>query len=142
MRFIAVLALAAVAGGCAVNAAGARVALTIQGASAGAPERQRCVDAARRAGAIIDLTAPVKAYVTLEPTGTRLQVLSPSRGLVRDEAKPAGTVEALCHDAALAAASAPETSPQSGGPPFGQPPPTPVTSPTASGGAYHGPISQ
>src|SRR5262245_16190678 len=115
MRFMAFLALAAGAIGCAANARQARMALTVQGAGAGAAEQQRCLVAAQRAGAVVDRAAPVKAFVTLEPSGARLQVLSPSRGLVRDVARPAGTVEPLCQDAALAAAQTPEAAPANAG---------------------------
>ena len=141
MRFIAVLALAA-AGGCAISAANTRLSLTIQGAAAGAPERQRCLDAVKETGAVVDAGAPVKAIVTLDPTATRLQVMSPTRGLVRDEAKPAGTVEPVCRDAALVAATTPEAGTLNASAPPGPDVAPPPSSPTASGGAYRGPISQ
>src|SRR4051812_2838408 len=103
MRLAAVVLFAA---GCAASQPQVRVALQLQGASAGPAMRQRCVDAATRAGAVVDERAPVQAIVTLGPRGERLQVMSLTRGLVRDEAKPPGSVEALCQDAALAASVA------------------------------------
>jgi hypothetical protein len=141
MRFMAIFAALYAGAGCAANAQHARVALTLQGAAAGAAEQQRCLDAVRRAGAIVDANAPLKAIVTLDPSGARLQVLSPTRGLVRDEAKPAGTVEPLCQDAALAAAATPEANPTTtyGGPP-GSEPLAPRPMPTTSGGSFNGPI--
>ena len=141
MRFVAFLAIAAGLGGCAATGRPTRLALTIQGAAAGAAEQQRCRDAASHAGAILDAEAPLKAYVTLEPAGGRLQVLSPSRGLVRDEARPAGTVEPLCRDAAVAASGTPEAAPPTAGLPPGEDPARDQpTSPTTSGSTYHGPI--
>ncbi len=144
MRFVAIFVAACTGLGCAANAQGTRLALTVQGAAAGPAEQQRCADAVRRAGAVVDGNAAVQAIVTLEPSGARLQVLSPSRGLVRDEAKPAGTVERLCTEAAFAAATTPESSAAGlSGPPGGDipTPPRPVT-PTTSGGGYNGPIQQ
>ena len=137
MRFAALLLFA---GGCAASQQQVHVALQLQGAAAGPAERQRCLDAATRAGAIVDARAPVQAVVTLEPTGGRLQVVSMRRGLVRDESKPAGSVEALCVDAAVAASAARDSSPPadwSGMPANEQPP----RSPSTSGSDYRGPIS-
>ncbi|MCU1278243.1 MAG: hypothetical protein JWM53_1789, partial [bacterium] len=92
------------------------------------------------AGAVVDAHAAVQAVVTLEPTGDRLQVMSLSRGLVREESKPAGSVEALCQDAALAAATAHVTPPSTESP--GVPSPDqPARAPSTSGGDYCGPIS-
>ncbi|HEY2747902.1 MAG TPA: hypothetical protein VGL86_24940, partial [Polyangia bacterium] len=85
MRFAAIFAAAFAVAGCASIAGSTRVALTVQGAAAGAAVAQQCADAVRRAGAVVDPQAPVQAIVTLEPSGARLQVLSPTRGLVRDE---------------------------------------------------------
>jgi hypothetical protein len=139
MRFGAVLLLTA---GCATSGAPARVALQLQGAAAGPAEQQRCVEAVTRAGAIVDAKAPLQALVTLEPTGSRLQIVSPSRGLVRDESRPAGTVEALCQDAAATAAATREAptiaTPAAVGVVPSAEPPAPTTT---SGGAYRGPIS-
>ena len=136
MRLAALLVFAA---GCAASPPQARFALQLQGAAAGPAERQRCIDAATRAGAIVDAHAPVQAVVTLEPTGGRLQVLSMRRGLVHEESKPAGSVEVLCQDAAAAATSADAAPPAdwSATPTPDQPPRPPST----SGGDYRGPIS-
>ena len=140
MRFVAFFALLA---GCAASAREARVALTIQGAAAGAAVQQRCLEAFRHAGAVVDDKAAVTAIVTFEATGGHLQVMSPSRGLVRDEASPTGAIEPLCRDAARAAAGTPEAVPSAfgNGQPTGEVPAQAVP-PTASGGAYRGPISQ
>jgi hypothetical protein len=140
MRFVAIFAAACAGLGCAANAQGTRVALTVQGAAAGPAEQQRCADAVRRAGAVVDANAPVQAIVTLEPSGARLQVVSPRRGLVRDEAKPAGSVERLCKDAAFAAATTPESNAVGFGDPTGAPPPPRSITPSASGAGYNGPI--
>ncbi len=141
MRLVAICAFAAAAAaGCAASARDARVALELQGVGAGAAERQRCIDAAQRAGAIVDATAPVQAVITLEPGGDRLQVISATRGLVREESQPAGAVERLCHDAALAAAvahQAPLATPPAGSATAPERSPSPMT----SGGGYQGPIS-
>jgi hypothetical protein len=138
MRLAAVLVFAA---GCAASQPHARVALQLQGAAAGPAERQRCVDAATRAGAIIDAKAPVQAVVTLEPTGSRLQVMSMRRGLVRDESKPAGSVEALCQDAALVGATTADTSPSVDWSATTPGPDQPARAPSTSGGDYRGPIN-
>ncbi|HEY2746669.1 MAG TPA: hypothetical protein VGL86_18695, partial [Polyangia bacterium] len=62
---------------------------------------------------------------------------------VRDESKPAGSVERLCKDAAFAAATVPESSPPGTQPGVeGVPPPPRPMTPTTSGGSYNGPISQ
>ena len=137
MRFAAVFVIAA---GCAASQQQARVALQLQGAAAGPAEQKRCFDAVTRAGVIVDARAPVQAVVTLEPTGSRLQVLSLRRGLVRDESKPAGSVETLCQDAALSAAAmgnAPAHDWSAAPGPAEQPP----RNPSPSGGDYRGPIS-
>jgi hypothetical protein len=136
MRLAAVLVFAA---GCAANPPQARVALQLQGAAAGPAERQRCIDAATRAGAIVDAHAPVQAVVTLEPTGGRLQVLSMRRGLVHEESKPAGSVEALCQDAAAAATTADVAPPADWS--ATPAPDQPVRTPSTSGADYRGPIS-
>jgi hypothetical protein len=139
MRFAAVLALAA---GCAATGAPVHVALQLQGAAAGAAEQQRCLDAATRAGAIVDARASVQALVTLEPGGGRLQVLSATRGLVHEESRPPGSVEKLCHDAALAAAAAHAPSLAADpGSAAGAPPPDHALTPTTSGGINRGPSS-
>jgi len=78
------------------------VAVQVTGAGAGPTEQKRCVDAVTRAGAVVDAQAPVQALVTLEAGGSRLQVTSTRRGLVRDEPRPGWTVERLCNDALLA----------------------------------------
>ena len=71
-------------------------------------------------------------------------MLSPSRGLVRDETRPAGNVETLCRDAALAAVAAAGAT-SAAAPTYDSPAslagPEPVSSPSTSGGAYRGPIS-
>ena len=136
MRLAAVLAFAA---GCAASQPQLRLALQLQGTAAGPAEQKRCLDAARRAGAIVDARAPVQAVVTLEPTGDRLQVMSLRRGLLRDESRPAGSVETLCHDAALAAATARDATPTADW--SNTPTPQPPRAPTTSGGDYRGPIS-
>src|SRR4051794_2793913 len=138
MRLAAVLLLAA---GCAATQSQVRVALQLQGASAGPAERQRCIDAAVRAGATIDAGAPVQAIVTLEPTGGRLQVMSLRRGMVRDEAKPPGSVEALCQDAALAASVATLPPSSVADTPASRSTVDAPRAPTTSGGDYRGPIS-
>ena len=136
MRFAAVFVIAA---GCAASQQQVHVALQLQGAAAGPAEQKRCLDAVARAGVIVDARASVQAVVTLEPTGSRLQVVTMRRGLVRDESKPAGNVETLCQDAALSAAAMGDAPARdwSGTPAAEQPPRNPST----SGGDYRGPIS-
>jgi hypothetical protein len=140
MRLAAIFALAA---GCATSGQSVHVALVVQGSAAGAAEEQRCVEAATRAGAIIDPQAPVQALVTLEAKSGQLQVLSTSRGLVREESLAAGSVETLCRDAALAAAAAHAAPTLSNDPNAvgGAPSPNPQPTPSTSGAANRGPIS-
>jgi hypothetical protein len=128
------------AAGCATIHARVHMALQLQGTAAGPAEQQRCLDAATRAGVVVDQRASVQAVVTLDPAGGRLQVVTMRRGLVRDESKPAGSVELLCTDAANTAAAMADTAPAdwSGGTPSPEQPPR---NPTTSGGDYHGPIS-
>lgn len=137
MRFVAVLVLAA---GCAASARGVRVAVSLTGQAAGPAEQQRCLVAAERAGAVVDANAPVQALITLDKDGSRLQVVTMRRGLVRDEKRGQASIESLCQDAVAAAAAAREVSTldaPAGGVPTNEPQP----SPQASGGAYRGPIS-
>jgi hypothetical protein len=174
MRWFAAAAGLALATGCASSvpnvedqplfAAGwsgppPHVAVQVTG-TGGPTEQQRCVDAVKGAGAVVDAAAPVQALVTLEPGASRLQVTSTRRGLVRDEPRPLWTVERLCKDALLAmvrtireespgagsarssAAGGPETgmsqqrlSAEPGARPDGPPPLA-----NTSGGTYRGPV--
>lgn len=133
-------------------------AVQLDGPGASADARARCTQALGQAGAVVDAQAPVRARVTLDPRGNRLQVSSARRGLVRDEPRPAWSIERLCDDALLALASALRQEQPSAAPapdaPDGEPPSWTTTTaaipndspgapgalPSQSGGAYHGPI--
>jgi hypothetical protein len=131
------------------------VAMQVSGAAGGPAEQQRCVARLAHAGAIVDANAAVQARLTLDPGGNRLQVTSARRGLVRDELRPAWSIERLCNDALLAMVSAiREESPRRGGAavvetpyepaaptrePKTMPGPAPPEAPV-SGGVNRGPI--
>ncbi|MDB4970328.1 MAG: hypothetical protein JWN44_6017 [Myxococcales bacterium] len=140
-----------------------RVAVQLTGNRAAPADQQRCVDTVTRAGAIVDGGAAVQALVIVDGTGNRLQITSTRRGLVRDEPRPAWSVERLCNDALYAMVGAirrdtpqaetavpgatttyrthvpppsgPYAAPQPGGSPDDGPPPMPYT----SGAPYRGP---
>jgi hypothetical protein len=138
MRFWAVVVGLTV--GCA-SARGVHVNMTVQGSAAGPAEQQRCLAAAQQAGAIVDGNASVQALVTLDKDGNRLQVVSMRRGLVRDEKRSAGNVEALCRDAVMAAAASSDA-PTMDGPTQRFNGPSQPAPGTTSGNEYHGPISE
>jgi len=106
----AVFAFALVATGCASNVAnledqplfaagwsgpGPHVGYSLTGSEASPEQRQRCVAAATRAGAVVDDKARVQALITIDHAGNRLQVTSARYGLMRDEPKPGWPVERL-----------------------------------------------
>jgi hypothetical protein len=137
--------LCALAAGCAGSVAHVRVAVELTGAGAGAGEQQRCLEAVRQAGGIVDAQAAMHALITVEPNGNRVQVLSNRRGLVHDALELEVPVEQLCRDAVAAATRATAREPL----------PTPATgarepvgnsrgyttNPTSSGAPSSGPIS-
>jgi hypothetical protein len=80
-----------------------RVAVQLTGTDASPDKQARCAAELARAGAVVDETgAAARAVLTLQPGGHRLQVTTQRRGLVRDEARPDGSVERLCNDALYA----------------------------------------
>ena len=99
MRLAAICLLAA---GCATMTK-VHLAMELDGVSAA--DKQRCVDAVRANGGIVDGGASLHALIRADASGNRLQLTSLSRGTVVDEQKPPGPIEPLCLEA-LAAASA------------------------------------
>src|SRR5689334_2039654 len=134
MRFLAVVAF--FAAGCSAAVRQAHVAMTVQGPAAGPAEQQRCLAAVQAAGAVVDGNAPVQAIVTVDKDGGRLQVLTMRRGLVRDEKRAGGTLEALCRDAAAAAVAAHEPEPVAAPAVDNSPQHAPEPTSQTSGGAY------
>ncbi len=171
-RLTPILAATTLAAGCAGGAASLEeqplfaagwsgppphVAVQLAGSDAGGDKQQRCSAALVRAGAVVDGNAPVQAIVTVERTGNRLRVTTRRRGVVRDDPRPAWSIERLCDDALLAlvaaireeqpgqAALAPRAPPAYSNPPFSSEPGArsdgPPALPSSSGGTYRGPIS-
>ncbi len=137
MRRFALLAMMA-AGGCAGSVAQVRLAVELTGAGASPAEQQRCVEAVRRRGGIIDAQASMHALVTVEPNANRVQVLSARRGLVHDKLEPQASVEQLCQEALAAASSAIRREPlpstiDERSPGVARVPPSPTSSGPASG---------
>ena len=134
------LATLAAAAGCAASVAHVRLAVELTGAGANPAAKQRCLEAVRQAGGIADAQASMHALITVEPNGNRVQVLSDRRGLVHDQLDAQAPVEVLCSEAVAAATSATrrEPLPAPAGPSRAE---GPLANPTASGGAYQGPIS-
>jgi hypothetical protein len=142
MRLLRAFAL--LAAGCAGSVAHVHVAVELTGAGAGPAALERCVTAVRAAGGVVDAQSGLHALVTVEPNGNRVQLLSDRRGLVHDRVEPQAPVEQLCRDALAAATTATRREPL---------PSTGVddrarslderalTTPTASGPATQGPIS-
>ena len=97
--------------GCAGSVAHVRVAVELTGAGAGPGVEQRCLDAVRSAGAVVDAQAGLHGLVTVEPNGNRVQLLSARRGLVHDQLEPQAPVEAMCKELVVAARHAAEREP-------------------------------
>lgn len=82
------------------------VGVQVTGPGASADKQQRCAATVQKAGGVVDAAAPMQVLLTLDDKGNRLQVLSQRRGLVRDEARPAWTLDRLCKEALEEAAVA------------------------------------
>ncbi|HEX8954534.1 MAG TPA: hypothetical protein VF997_03205 [Polyangia bacterium] len=134
--------LATLAAGCAGSVAHVRVAVELTGAGAGPGEQQRCLEAVRQAGGIVDPQAAMHALVTVEPNGNRVQVLSSRRGLVHDQLEPAAPLEQLCKEAVAAATEATRREPLPA-PVVDAPEPVArvPANPTSSGAPSAGPIA-
>jgi hypothetical protein len=83
-----------------------RMALVVTGPAADEDKRERCAKQLARSGAIADPNTPVQAVLMLQDGANRLQVISRTRGVVRDERKPGWSMDRLCDDAIAAAAQA------------------------------------
>jgi len=145
MRRLGSIAIAAaLAVGCAGSVAHVHVAVELTGAGAGGGEQQRCLDAVQQAGGVVDAGATLRALVTVEPSGNRVQLLSQRRGLVHDQLEPQAPVEQLCKEAVAAAVRAarreplPVTALDEASPNSRR---SMVPSDQASGAPSHGPIS-
>lgn len=142
MRRLGIIA-ALVAAGCAGSVARVHVAVELTGAGAGPAELDRCFAAVRQAGGVVDPQSGIKALVTVEPNGNRVQLLSLRRGLVDDRLEPQASVEQLCKDALAAATMATRREPlpqTTGGEAHGSAT-GPIAAPTSSGAPATGPIS-
>jgi hypothetical protein len=81
------------------------VAVQLAGAGASGELQAQCDAAVTHSGAVADGNATVMAIVTLDGSGSRVDLLSQRRGVVRSDKRPALPVEHLCAQAAVAAAS-------------------------------------
>jgi hypothetical protein len=81
------------------------VAVQLAGAGASGELQAQCDAAVTHSGAVSDGNATVQAIVTLDGGGSRVDLLSQRRGVVRSENRPALAIEHLCAQAAVAAAS-------------------------------------
>ncbi len=136
-----ILLLALVLGGCdeparradpaAGSRPGARYAIFLNGTKADDGKRQRCAEEVQAAGGVIDPTAPVRAVLTLEEYGNKLEIVSQARGIVQNVDLPKWDMRRLCREALAALAPAIAQEPPPGyrqAPPPGYAPQRPIPS--------------
>ena len=81
---------------------GARYAIFLNGTRADEGKRQRCDEEIQAAGGVSDPSSPVRAVLTLEEYGNKLEIVSAARGIVQNTDLPKWDMRRLCREAMAA----------------------------------------